>query len=116
MKQKTIGTPVTEDRLKIILKDTIDNSINNYDQKLTKRLLESQEAFRNELRHEFLMMNEAWERRFTAFESRLYSVIDPVLQEIKISRQEREVAAAQVAKVRSRTDDHENRITQLEQA
>ncbi len=114
MKQKIDSPLITEDRLKVIVKDTINDSIEDYDQKLTKRLLDSQEAFRKELDHKFEILDERWERRFTAFESRLLSVIDPLLQDIKIRQQEREIITGQISRVEGNIKNHEKRITQLE--
>lgn len=113
MKQKTTDqSPDTENRLKIILKKEFET----YDQKFTNRLLTSQEAFRKEIDRIFEMLDERWERRFTAFESRLITLIDPILQEIKTRQLEREIVTGQISETRDRIDNHEKRIAKLEHA
>ena len=113
MKQKTTNNnPVTEEQLIEVLKDYPTKA--DLKRELNDRLTKSQNAFRQEMRHEFSMMNEQWERRFTTLLNQMHSLIDPLLQETKTRQQEREITSAQKSAVRATVDDIEKRIVKLE--
>jgi hypothetical protein len=94
----------------------IKQDLNNLDKKITKRLDDSFEAFRREINHQFEVQNELWERNFISFESRIITIIDPLLQEMKTRQQEREIAASQIKHVTDDVTDLQKRVTKLEAA
>lgn len=128
MKQKTNNkTPVTKEEVTDILKDyptkkEVDEAFKNsekqirqaFDKKLADRLIKNENAFRTEIQHEFSVMNEKWEQRFSKFTNLILTAIDPLIQDMKIRQQEREIAAGQVAEIRIDVNDHEKRIHKLE--
>ena len=109
MKQNE-NTPITKSELQDVLKDypTKDD--------FSTRLDASLKAFRNEINHMFQVQDERWERRFTAFESRLITVIDPLLKELDTRQQERAIAATQMKHVNDDITDLQKRVTKLEHA
>ena len=117
MKQNINDTQTTKsdlNKLEKKLKKGFKDEFDSYDKKLTKRLLDSQEAFRKELYYKFQIQDDNWDRRFTKFANQILTAIDPLLQELKTRQQEREIAAAQITYVRDTVNDHEKRITKLE--
>jgi hypothetical protein len=124
MKQKT-DTPVTKKEVteilqdypaKTDLKEELKHSEDRSEKKFKKLLQKSIEAFRREMDHKLEIIDERWERRFTTFESRLVTLIDPLLQEIKTRQQEREVVAGQISRVEEDIDNLKKKVTKLEHA
>ena len=103
-----------ENNLKKELKDSEERVEDRLDKNFTKRLLDSQNAFRLELQHQFLMQDKRWERRFTDFESRLITLIDPLLKDLETRNQERALAAAQMTTVQGDISNLDKRVTKLE--
>ncbi len=105
----------TKDELKnFATKDDLKNFATKDDLKnfatkdeLSERLTKSSNALRREIEYMFQMQDEKWERRFIAFESRIITLIDPLLRELETRQQDREILTAWYA-------DHEKRISTLE--
>ncbi len=79
----------------------------NLDKKIGERIAASQEVFRKEIDYRFAVMMEHMDDRFRTFESRIITLIDPILREIETRQEDRLLTTTQLA-------DHENRITKLE--
>jgi hypothetical protein len=113
MKQTSNNESATKQDLKR-LQENIDTKFTEQDDKFTKKLDASLKAFRNEINHMFQVQDERWERRFTAFESRLITVINPLLKELDTRQQERAIAATQIKHVNDDITDLQKRVTKLE--
>lgn len=96
-----------ETKLETKIEKEIKDSEKRLDKNFTTRLNASIEAFRNEIQYQFQLQDERWERHFTAFESRMYTLVDPLLREMETRQQDRELTTAQIK-------DLDKRVTKLE--
>lgn len=103
MKQKAINTsPVTKEELKAILKDYPTKT------DLSERLNAGFEAFRQENNHNFQMMMDRFDERFSKFTNLILNAIDPLLKDLETRREDREIAAAEMRDIKARLAKLEN--------
>lgn len=125
MKKQTIKTPLTKDDLKKELsnyptKQDLKNELSNYPTKqdLNNELNERFSTFHNalsiEMDYKFKIMREDISRDISKFTNLIFTTFDPLLKELETRRQDREIAAAQMEDTNIRINDHEKRITNLE--
>lgn len=116
MKQKTNNqSPVTKEELTEILKDyPTKNDFGKFEEKISKRLNASFEAFRQENNHNFQMMMDRFEERFSKFTNLILTAIDPLLKEIETRREDREIGTAQIKRIEDDVEDLKVRVSKLE--
>lgn len=98
-----------------IKKDFIESE-ERIDKKFTNRQLDNQSAFRNEMRHEFKTSKEDILTAMSKFTSMILTAIDPLVKDMEIRQQDREIASDQMLRVRKELDNHGKRIKKLEQS
>ena len=97
MKQKVTNTaPVTKEELKEILKDYPTKT------ELSERLNAGFEAFRQENNHNFQMMMDRFDERFSKFTNLILTSIDPLLKDLETRREDREIATAEMREIKQR--------------
>lgn len=105
MKQKNNSSNVvTKDYFKKELKEELNSTI--------YRLLH---GIRREITFAMEAVAEKFEQRLTKHTSLILTTVDPLLKELETRRQDREIAADQSIEVSQKLDNHEKRITKLEQ-
>ena len=117
MKQKINNTsPVTKAELTEVLqeyptKKDLKDILSNYPTKdeLAERLNASFAAFRQENIHNFQMMMERFDETFSKFTNLILATIDPLVKDLEIRREDREIAVAEMKDVKKR-------LTKLEQS
>lgn len=120
MKQKiNNNAPVTKIELSDILKDyptkkDLQNALKESEQKFTKRLLESQKAFRRENNHNFQVMMARFDERFSKFTNLILTAIDPLIKDIETRREDREIATAQMKRIEDDVDTLKKQVSQLQ--
>src|SRR6266404_1146176 len=128
MKQKTDSNkPVTKAELSKILKyyptkeelrnelmQTQIESNNKLDQQFIERLVKGQAASRAESDYKFSIMQQDLDTKFSKFTNRILTALDPLIQDMKIRQQEREVVAGQIGRVEEDVENLDRRVTKLE--
>ncbi len=113
MNQQSSGSqPVTEKQLK----ETLEETLKDYPTKdeFSKRLDASFEAFRQENAYQFKLMREELHETMSAFTNRIFTAIDPLMKDLEIRNQEREIAIAQMKHVTDDITNLQKRVTKLE--
>jgi hypothetical protein len=102
MKQKNNSSElVTKDYFKKELNGTIN------------RLLQ---GIHREITFAMETVEEKFDRKLTENTSLILTTVDPLLKELEIRREDREIASNQSAGIKDRIDNHEKRIKILESA
>lgn len=115
--------PVTKKELKEVLNDyptknDLKEILKEYPTKveLGERIDKSFDAFRQETNYNFQVMLEKFDEKFTTFTSTILTAIDPLIKDMEIRQQERELAAAHLKHAQDDITDLQKRVTKLEQA
>lgn len=87
-----------------------------FDEKLTKRLNDSFEAFRQENAHKLQMMKEELQATMSTFTNRILTAIDPLIKDLQTREQERAILTAQMKHAQDDIADLQKRVTKLELA
>ena len=109
MKQKTKNlSPVTKEELVEVLKDYPTKD------EFSKRLNDSFEAFRQENNHNFQMMMDKFDEKFSKFTNLILTTIDPLLKELETRREDREIGTAQIKRIEDDVENLNKRVAKLE--
>lgn len=85
---------LTRDDLKEVLKEELSNYPTKNE--LSQRLNVSFEVFRQENNHNFQMMMDRFDEKFSRFTNLILTAIDPLIKDLETRREDREIAAAQM--------------------
>lgn len=114
MKQKISTSPVTKKDVENILDAKLKNYPTKHD--MDERFSKFASAFRVENEFEHAQLKDDILDGVRKIVSSVMSAIDPLLQELEIRREHREIESDQMLKVRDELDDHGKRIKKLEQS
>lgn len=81
---------------------------------IRKRIDMAERALNVEIMASALDARQRLEAKISNELDKLYTRIDPILQEVLASREERTITANQIAELRDRVDEHEDRIKRVE--
>lgn len=86
---------------------------------ITKQYLDSRfenfvTAFRNEMQFNSNLLLEEIRNQISQMKNQLYTLTDPVLKDIEIRREERELERYHTDELRKKIGNHEKRIVKLE--
>lgn len=98
------------------MKQKIKNTSPVTKDELSDRLNASFEAFRQENNHNFQVMMDRFDERFSKFTSLILTAIDPLLKELETRREDREISTAQTRRIEEDVEDLKIRVSKLEQS
>lgn len=89
-------------------------SNNKLDQKFIDRYVRSQAASRAESDYKFSLMREDMHRDMSKFTNMVLNALDPLIQDMQIRQEEREITAHQYSEVKNDVENLKKRVAKLE--
>ncbi len=115
--EKEINNYPTKKELKKALANyTTNGKLRKFEEHLGQKLNDSEKMFFALISLKFEEMNDHFANLLTKNNSRILTLVDPLLKELETRQQDRAIAAEQSIRVQASLDNHEHRLRIIEQS